>query len=134
MLAIRFVRSIRDADAAELERALDDRVARIQPRLGRPGRPREAVVEQLLHHPRRSGFGPSIRLEEIIDVERTLSRPLAEAPSVNAIPGGLRPTDLLVTIPLRPTGRRFLRHLVPGWNQTATLLVRPGSGARIVGL
>lgn len=134
VLAIRFVRAIRDSDATELERALDARVARIQPRLGRPSRPREAVVEQLLHHPRRRGFGSATRLEEIIDVEQTVARPLADAPRAGDVPAGLRPTDLLVTIPLRRTGRRVLRHLVPGWNQTATLLVRPGSSARIVGL
>ncbi len=134
ILAIRFVRAIRDSDAAELERSLDARLARVQPRLGRPGRPREAVVEQLLHHPRRRGFGPSMRLEEIIDVERASIRPLTEAPGADPIPNGLRPSDLLVILPLRPLGRRFLRHLVPGWNQSATLIIRPGSNARIVGL
>lgn len=131
--ALAVVRAVRDRERAVLERLLAERVARVSPQLGGGARPRARVIAHVLDNPRRSGLGPDVPLGELLDTERIRVRPLAQAMGDRPIPSGMQGSDLLVTFPLRPQGRRWFRFLF-GWRTKGGVVVRPGARPRIIAL
>jgi hypothetical protein len=125
-LLLRFVRAVRDGDAASLESLLLDPV--LSPRLRT--RPRDFWIERLTHHRRPGALEPAVPVEELVAVRRV---EVLRAGELGARPPGMEEDDLILTFPLEPKGRRLLAPLLL-WRDQGQIVVRPGHEPRIVGL
>ncbi len=128
-VALRFIEAIRDQDRSVLERLLAEQLFSAQPRLGGAQRPRAAVMRALTQ-PRRSGtLGPDTPIEQIIDMTHFQVQLLSE--SHTRIPDGLRPQDILVSVPLRNQHRTLIGR---GALHRLIMVIRPGGNPRVVAL
>ena len=128
-MALRFIAAIRDQDRGALERMLAEQLFSAQPRLGGAQRPRSLILRTLTM-PRRTGnLGPDVPVESIVDLTHLQVQLLSEAQA--RIPEGLRPEDILVSVPLR----NAYRTLIGGGSlHRLVLVIRTGGNPRVVAL
>ncbi len=131
-VALRVLEAIRDADDRLLNRMLEARISRLQPRPSAAQVPREALVEASIRSPRRGSLGPQSPLSEYFQLDQMRMQPLSVV--MPQVPNGLEGSDILVYIPLTRAGRTIFRFLVPGWSHRGSVLVRTGVDPRVVGL
>ncbi len=105
------LRAIRDVDERELEQLL---------------------AERILIYARRSVLPADARVSELVDLEQLEVRRAAQF-WPRDMPQAVRPTDLVVEVPIHEPGRAPLRTLL-GWHLRGQLVVRPGRDPRIVAL
>jgi hypothetical protein len=132
-VAIELLVAVRDSDEETLTRLISDPVGRVLPRLSAPNRGRDTVLRQVLSSPQRTGLGPDVELDALIDRERMTVTPLSRLPGSPDIPDGLLGSDLLVRFPLAATGRQQLRFVL-SWAVEGAIVVRPGSEPRVIAL
>jgi len=136
-MALRFLEALLAGERESMERLLGDRVALAQPRLTAPTRQRDDVLVIAMHPGRRRVLDPTTTLESLIDVEgleaNTLEGETGDRTG-RGLPQGMEGTDVVLTVPLTPVGRRVLPMLLPGWRQEGKLIVRGGADPRIVGI
>lgn len=123
---LRFLQAVRDADEATLQRLLTDPV--LSRRLRE--RPRGFWIDRLTRGPRRRGLDAEVPLEALVSVRRV---EVLSAHRWSMRPRGVLDTDLWVSFPLEPKGRRMLSPLLL-WRDHGQIIVRPGPDPRIVGL
>lgn len=139
-VALRFLEALVAGERASMERLLADRVALAQPRLTAPTRRRDDVLVIAMHPARRRVLDPSTTLGALIDLEGIEANTLeAErggraAGPARRLPQGMEGSDVVLTVPLTPLGRRVLPMLLPGWRQEGKLIVRGDADPRIVAL
>lgn len=133
-VTLRVVEALRDADRQALEEHLADPIGRIRPRLLSPRIARAQIIAQVTA-PRHQQYavGTDTPLEELIDADQIEVVPLAQHEQAAELPEGFLPTDLLVTVPIREPGRRFLG-IVLQWLGEGRLVIRPGADPRVVAL
>lgn len=131
-VAMHVLRAIRDADEPGLRRLLSGQVANLFPRLSQASRTRDSLLERLLTNHPRTGLGPDVPLEQIVETDRIEVVPLGRS-GEEELPAGILPTDLRVTFPLMARGRQ-LRLLGLGWHRVGGLVVRPGGSPRVVAM
>lgn len=133
-LAIRTLEAIRDGDPRRLEALLSPRMARVQPRPTEPRIPREAIIQNITQHPRRGEIVAGAPLTDYFDIARMQIQPLETL--TPQVPRGLEAGDLVVYVPFSGNRRiwRVFGQFVGGWNSRASVLVRTGSDATVVGL
>jgi len=125
------LRAVRDADERELEQLLADEVVVSNARRSRRSvQPRATVIQRLLIYARRSVLPADVRVAELVDLEH-LEVQRAARHWERDMPEDVRPTDLVVEVPIREPGRAALRTLL-GWHLRGHLVVRPGRDPRIV--
>ena len=135
-VGLRFLEALLAAERATLERLLDDRVARTLPQLTAATRERNAVLTVALHPARRRVLDPSMTLDALIEVDGITAAALdAERDGGDPrLPQGLEGSDVVITVPLTPVGRRVFPMLLPGWRREGKIAVRGGADPRIVGI
>ncbi len=137
-IAIRFLEALLAGEREVMERLLGDRVVITQPRLAATARQRDDVLMIALHPARRRVLDPSATLDSLVDLDGieadTLERQIDDDRSEQTVPNGLEGTDVVLTVPLTPTGRRVLPLLLPGWRRQGKVIVRGGAAPRIVGI
>lgn len=127
------LRAIRDVDERELEQLLAEEITQVRVRRGRPaGQPRSAWIQRILIYARRSVLPADARVSELVDLEQLEVRRAAQF-WPRDMPQAVRPTDLVVEVPIHEPGRAPLRTLL-GWHLRGQLVVRPGRDPRIVAL
>jgi hypothetical protein len=122
----------RDGDQRALEQLLADEITNVQTPDVAP-RPREVVVERVLLFARRALIQPDVRVEELVDLTNARASRAAQSFEGREVPRELRPTDVVLEVPLLEAGRAPLRSML-GWHLRGTIVVRPGRDPRIVGL
>jgi len=129
------LRAVRDADERELENLLADEVTMVQTRRARRGgpRPRATLVQRILIYARRSVIPPDASVGDLVELSGLEVQRAAQYWRSREMPGELRPTDLVVEVPIRDAGRGPLRTML-GWHLRGHLVVRPGRDPRIVAL
>lgn len=133
-LTLRVLEALRDGDRETLEDHLSDPVGRTRPRLIAPRFPRSQMLDQMLsQHRRRYAVRPDTPIEDIVDPNGIAVVPLAQHDEGGELPEGFLATDLLVEVPVREGGRRFLGVTLQ-WLGEGKLVVRPGPDARVVAL
>ncbi len=136
-MAIRFLEALVSGEREGMERLLGDRVALAQPRLTAPTRQRDDVLVIAMHPARRQAIDASTTLDSLIEIDsleaNTLEGETGDR-SGRGLPQGMEGTDVVLTVPLTPTGRRVLPRLLPGWRQEGKVIVRGGADPRIVGI
>jgi hypothetical protein len=122
-------------DAGAMSRLLAGEVARVLPRIGPVDRDREHVIAYALVEARRRELDAIASVDDLIGAAPIEVTPLsAFLGAREALPEGLRASDLVVSVPLSELGGRALRRVLPGWMQRGRLIVRLGPEPRIVGL
>lgn len=124
-MLLRFVRAVRDADGATLRRLLDDPVFSASVRQ----QPRSWWIDRLTRNRRRQGLSHDIPLEDLVAVRRVEVR---RVDAVGEPPAGIEGSDLVLTFPLEPAGRRWLGPLLL-WHDRGQLVVRSGPNPKILG-
>ena len=126
--------ALRDADENRLESLFADEIfaAETQRRAGR-GRPRAAVVQRILIYARRAVIPANTTVDELVELEAVEVTRAAHAFGDRDMPDQVRPTDLVVEVPIREPGRAPLRTML-GWHLRGRMVVRPGADPRIVAL
>jgi len=136
-MAVRFLEALIAGERATMERLLGDRIALAQPRLTAPTRQPDDVLVIAMHPARRRVIDASATLDSLIDLEgldaNTLEGETGER-SGRGLPQGMEGSDVVLTVPLTPAGRRVLPLLLPGWRQEGKVIVRGGADPRIVGI
>jgi hypothetical protein len=129
------LRALRDADERELESLFAEEVRAVDARRGRRGtaRPRATLVQRMLIYARRSVIAPDADVDDLVDLSRLEVQRAAEHWRNRDVPESLRPTDLVVEVPIRDSARGALRTML-GWHLRGHLVVRPGRDPRIVAL
>ena len=126
-IALAMVHALLEADAAALQRLFAERVVF---GLEAIGRPRAELVDRCIEETRSLAYEPDLSPEQVVDVRaievQRADRFHAQVP----LPPGLRPSDLLVTLPPRNTGTEA-RSRVPC---VTAVYVRAGERSAIVGL
>lgn len=136
-MAVRFLEALIAGERSSMERLLGARVALAQPRLTAPTRQREDVLVIAMHPARRRVLDASTTLDSLIDLEGLEANTLEGETGDRAgrgLPQGMEGSDVVLTVPLTPTGRRVLPLLLPGWRQEGKVIVRGGADPRIVGI
>lgn len=125
--------AVRDADERELDNLFADEVLSLdEHRRGGP-RLRTELVQRILIYARRSIIAPDAEPEELVDLSEVAVRRAAQYFHGEDMPEQLRPTDLVVEVPLEDAARGPLRTVL-GWHLRGHLVVRPGRDPRIVAL
>ena len=125
--ALAMVQALLDSDAAALQRLFAERVAY---GLEGVGRPRAELVDRCIEESRALAYEPSLRPEQLIDVQAIEVQRADRFHSQLPMPPGVRASDLLVTLPPRSTGTDA-RPRIPC---VTAVYVRPGDHVSIVGL
>jgi hypothetical protein len=126
-VALAMVQALLESDAAALQRLFAERVVF---GLEAVGRRRAELVDRCIEETRSLAYEPDLRPEQVVDVRaievQRADRFHAQVP----LPPGLRPSDLLVTLPPRSNGTEA-RSRVPC---VTAVYVRAGERTAIVGL
>lgn len=122
----------RDGDERALAQLLADEITLVQTPDTAP-RPREVVIERVLLLARRALIQPDVPVEALVDLANARASRAAQTFEGRALPRELRPTDVVLDVPLLEAGRAPLRSML-GWHLRGTIVVRPGPDPRIVGL
>ncbi|MEM1416965.1 MAG: hypothetical protein AAGH15_18855 [Myxococcota bacterium] len=132
----RLFEAVRDGDRMHLRRLLAERTAQVQPRMTALLVPRENRVRMLLDQRRPSGrrLAPGALPEEHLRFEDATVQPLSTVELLNGLPRGLRPSDLLVSVPVQPGQGALLRRVFQGWDHRGQIIVRTGAEPVILGL
>jgi hypothetical protein len=123
---LRFLQAVRDADTVTLERLLTDPV--LSSRLRE--RPRSFWVERLTHGRRQAALDSEMPIHQLVSIRRV---EVVSADQLGSRPPGVQDSDLLLSFPLEPAGRRLLGPLLL-WRDHGQMLVRPGPEPRVLGL
>jgi hypothetical protein len=91
------------------------------------------VIERVLLLARRALIQPDVPVEALVDLANARASRAAQTFEGRALPRELRPTDVVLDVPLLEAGRAPLRSML-GWHLRGTIVVRPGPDPRIVGL
>lgn len=124
--------ALRDADQAALERIFADEVATVR-RSDQRGQQRSTLIDRILAYARRQAIPPDLDVDHLVDLANVRVTRAGQFWQGRPMPGLVRPTDLVVEVPLLPEGRGALRALL-GWDMRGHLVVRPGRDPRIVAM
>lgn len=130
-----FLSAVCEGDERRLEALLADDLAQVQSH-GRGheavSRPRSILVQRVMIQAQRAGLPPDVTVAELVDLVHVNVTRAAQRWEGD-LPNGLRPTDVVVEVPLEEAGRAALSPLL-GWRIRGLIVVRPGRDPRIVGL
>lgn len=125
--ALAMVKALLDSDAAALQRLFAERVVYGMEGVGRP---RAELVDRCIEETRALAYEPSLRPEHVVDVQAIEVQRADRFHTQIPLPPGVRPGDLLVTLPPRDTGTDQ-RPRIPC---VTAVYVRPGEHGAIVAL
>lgn len=127
--ALDMLRALLAADSVALQSSFAERVVFGMEGFGRP---RTEIVDRCLDETRSLAYEPDLRPEDVVDMSAIEVRPAAQAHERSALPPGIEPSDLLVTLPPRDhgTGSRTRSRIAC----IGSLYVRVGTRAQIVGM
>jgi len=126
------IEAIRDANERELEQLFAEEVGQVSARSSvHAGRPRATVVEGILAFARRSILAVDVEVGDLLELGALTVTRATRFFHGRELPQGVRPTDLVLEVPVLEEGRASLRSLLR-WTGRGQLVVRPGRDARIV--
>ncbi|MGF1467028.1 MAG: hypothetical protein ACFCGT_12925 [Sandaracinaceae bacterium] len=125
--------SLRDADEARLRELLAEAITAVGGRRHDVVRPRSYYIQRVLTHARRVSLPADRSVEEMVDLPLIRVTRAAVYWNRQPLPQLLRPTDLVVEVPIREPARQALGLLL-AWQVRGILVVRPGTEPRIVAL
>lgn len=130
-VALEVFEAVRAADAAALRAMLSQRV--VSPGVDgfRRTRTREIVISQIVRAHRRT-TQPRPAADQMLQLQQIDVRPVRSRNG--ALGSGVRPTDLMVTIPQTQDGRQQLPRWYNPWRGVVRVIVRPGQRAQVIGL
>jgi hypothetical protein len=126
-VALRLVQALLDSDAATLQLLFAERVVFGMEGFGRP---RGELVDRCIEETRPLSYEPDLRPADVVDVAAIEVRRAEHLQERAALPPGIRPGDLLVTLPPRNTGTRARARLACA----GAVYVRLGARAQVVGV
>ncbi len=131
----RVIRAIIEEDEPTLSALLAPTVGRAVPRLTPIQFPRQTFLDLALRNPRRATLRTqTVTVEQLIDVERINVTPLGEVNIPSGLPAGYAPSDLYVTVNIRPRGRMIFSVLIPGWRAFGAMVIRSSGQPRVLAL
>lgn len=125
--------AVRDGDERQLENLFAEEVVMLDDRRRGGPRLRAEQVQRILVYARRSILAADADPEDLVDLSQVAVRRAAEFFDGEEMPERLRPTDLVVEVPVQDEARGALRTVL-GWHLRGHLIVRPGRDPRIVAM
>ena len=125
--ALAMVQALLDADAPALQRLFAERVVFGMEGFGRP---RAELVDRCVEETRALAFEPDLRPDSVVDVNAIEVRTAEQFHERVALPPGIKPSDLLVTLPPRNLGQGPRSRIAC----VGTVYVRVGARTEIVGM
>ena len=126
--------ALRDADERRLESVFAEEVLYLGRRRRSSGpRLRAELVQRILIYARRSIVPADAEPGDLVDLSEVAVRRAANYFEGEDLPESIRPTDLVVEVPVRNEARSPLRTVL-GWHLRGHLVVRPGRDPRIVAI
>ena len=132
-LLVALLEAVRDADESGLELLFAEEIAPARGRDSTALRPRSAVIQRVLIYARRGVISGAVSVEDMVDLGALEISRAATHYRGRDMPPNVRPTDLVVEIPILEPGRVALRTML-GWHPGGLIVVRVGSEARILAM
>ena len=124
--------AMRDANEPRLETLLAEELVQARSRTN-SRQPRATIIQRMLIYARRSVIPADASADDLVALDQLTVTRAAQHYENREMPETIRPTDLVVEVPLRDAARGPLRTML-GWQSRGLLIVRPGRDPRVVAL